>query len=276
MPAQTDVSGHYTHGRLTDAIRDGLASLGKTPGTVTVDDLAPGDEFHIGGRKASQDFLDQLGFRADKHVLDIGCGLGGAARFVASRYGSQVTGIDLTNEYVEAGKALCEWVKLDHCVALHHGSALALPFADNNFDGAYMLHVGMNIEEKDGLAAEVARVLRPGSVFGIYDIMRTGPGDLTFPVPWAATADLSAVAEPDRYKKALERAGFAIMAERNRRDFALAFFAELRAKTAAAGGPPPLGLHVLMGKTTPDKVQNMIDNIAKGRIAPVELIARKL
>ena len=73
-----------------------------------------------------------------------------------------------------------------------------------------------------------------------------------------------------------ERAGFAITAERNRRDFALAFFADLRAKTAAAGGPPPLGLHVLMGKTTPEKVQNMIDNISKGRIAPVELIARKL
>jgi len=88
--------------------------------------------------------------------------------------------------------------------------------------------------------------------------------------------DLSAVAEPDRYKKALERAGFAVTAERNRRDFALAFFADLRAKTAAAGGPPPLGLHVLMGKTTPEKVQNMIDNISKGRIAPVELIARKL
>ena len=151
-----------------------------------------------------------------------------------------------------------------------------MPFADNHFDGAYMLHVGMNIEDKEKLAAEVARVLRPGSAFGIYDVMRTGSGDLTYPVPWAATADLSAVAEPDRYKKALERAGFAITTERNRRDFALAFFADLRAKTAAAGGPPPLGLHVLMGKTTPEKVQNMIDNISKGRFAPVELIARKL
>ena len=104
MPAQLDVSRHYTHGGLTHAIRDELAWLGKASGTVTVDDLAPVDEFHIGGRKASEDFLDQLGFRADKHVLDVGCGLGGAARFVASRYGSLVTGIDLTSEYVETGK----------------------------------------------------------------------------------------------------------------------------------------------------------------------------
>jgi hypothetical protein len=108
MPAQTDVSRHYTHGSLTDAIRDGLASLGKAPGTVTVDDLAPVDEFHIGGPKASEDFLDQLGFRADKHVLDIGCDLGGAARFVVNWYGSPVTRIDLTSEYVETGRALCK------------------------------------------------------------------------------------------------------------------------------------------------------------------------
>ena len=116
---------------------------------------------------------------------------------------------------------------------------------------------------------------RSRAVFGIYDVMRTGPGDLAFPVPWATTAGLSAVADSDRYKRALQGAGFNILAERNRRDFALAFFADLRAKTAAAGGPPPLGLHVLMGKNTPEKVQNMIDNISRGHIAPVELIARK-
>ena len=117
-----------------------------------------------------------------------------------------------------------------------------------------------------------ARVLRSRSSFGIYDVTRTG---LSYPVPWATTADLSAVAEPERYKSALQEAGFTVIAEQNRRDFALAFFADLRAKTAAASGPPPLGLHVLMGKNTSEKVQNMIDNISNGRIAPVELIARK-
>ncbi len=150
-----------------------------------------------------------------------------------------------------------------------------MPFAERSFDGAYMLHVGMNIEDKEKLASEVARVLRPGSCFGIYDVMRTGPGDLTYPVPWATTADLSTVAEPERYRLALQKAGFTVIAERNRHDFALAFFKELQARTVAAGGPPALGLHLLMGKTTPEKVQNMVDNISNGRIAPVELIARK-
>ena len=101
--------------------------------------------------------------------------------------------------------------------------------------------------------------------------MRVGEGELTYPVPWATTAASSALARPAQYREALQAAGFLVIAERDRRDFALAFFDQLR----AAGGPPPLGLHILMGRTTPDKVQNMIQNVSSGRIAPVELIARK-
>ncbi len=275
MPAEHDISAHYTHGDLTSAIRRGIESLGKTINSVTIDDLAAVDEFHVGGRAASEHFLDQLDLTAEKHVLDVGCGLGGAARFVASRYRSRVDGIDLTPEYVETGAVLCGWVGLQERIRLYQGSALSMPFADHTFDGAYMMHVGMNIEDKAALCSEVGRVLRPGARFGIYDVMKTGDGELAYPVPWATTAATSFVAEPAQYRHALEAAGFSVLAELNRRDFALAFFEQLRARTMATGGPPALGLHVLMGRNAPDKIQNMIRNIQEGRIAPVELIARK-
>jgi ubiquinone/menaquinone biosynthesis C-methylase UbiE len=269
------VSSHYTRGNLLGAIRAGLAAAARTPEALTVDDLAPVDEFHIGGRRASEDFLDQMGFAAETDVLDLGCGLGGTARFVASRYRARVTGIDLTSEYIETGKVLCEWVGLADRVSLHHGSALDLPFPDGTFEAAYMMHAGMNIADKTGLCAEVSRVLRPGTLFGIYDVMRVGEGSLSYPVPWAASDATSFVARSEDYGQALRQAGFSIRAERNRRDFALDFFEQLRAKIAAVGGPPPLGLHILMGATAPSKVRNMVENIAAGRIAPVELIARK-
>jgi hypothetical protein len=100
MPTQQDVSNHYTHGDLAAAIRSGIESLGKTINSLTVDDLAPVDEFHIGDRQASEDFLGQLDLSPEKLV----------PRFVASRYGCRVTGIDLTPEYVETAKVLCRWV----------------------------------------------------------------------------------------------------------------------------------------------------------------------
>lgn len=275
MSGEKAVADHYTHGALLAAIRSGVEALGKTPETVSVDDLGPIDEFHIGGRTASEHFLGQLPLDADAHALDVGCGLGGGARFAASRFGCRVTGIDLTTEFVETGQALCAWVGLEDRVSLQQGSALDLPFEPGGFDAAYMMHVGMNIADKMRLFAEVARVLKPGGSFGVYDVMRAGGGDLTFPVPWAEAAETSAVDAPETYKEALEAAGLSVVAEQDRRDFALDFFAELAAKTAAAGGPPPLGLHVLMGETRAQKIKNMVENIAAGRIAPVELIATK-
>ena len=150
-----------------------------------------------------------------------------------------------------------------------------MPFADAAFDRAYMLHVGMNIPDKAALFAEVARVLRPGGTFAVYDVMRVGEGALAFPVPWGPTPDISALAAPDVYKAALRASKLEIVGERNRRDFAIEFFKTLRARMAGAGGPPPLGLHLVMGADSRLKIDNMIAGIELGVIAPVELIARR-
>jgi ubiquinone/menaquinone biosynthesis C-methylase UbiE len=275
MSTENEVAKHYTQGELLEAIRDGIAGLGESPETVSVDDLAPVDEFHIGGRQASEAFLSQLGLGAESHVLDVGCGLGGGSRFAVSRFDCKVTGIDLTPEFVDTGNALCGWVGLGDRVSLHHGSATDMPFADASFDAAFMMHVGMNIADKDGLFREIARVLKPGGTLGVYDVMQTAEGDLQFPVPWAETSETSAVGTPDAYKQAFERAGFKISAERDRGAFALEFFEEMNAKNAAADGPPPLGLHLLLGATRADKMKNLVENLSAGLISPVELVARR-
>lgn len=271
-----DVSAHYTSGELLAAIRDGVARLGKTPATVTVDDLAPVDEFHVGGRQASEHILGQLGLTQGQHVLDVGCGLGGSARFAAIRYGCQVTGLDLTEEFVTTGQVLCDWVGLADRVALRQGSAVAMPFEAEAFDAAYMLHVGMNIADKDRLCEEVHRVLRPGASFGIYDLMRKGEGDLAYPVPWAQTPEISVVSAPQDYRRALVKVGFTVTNEHNRGEFSREFLKKLKARIAKADGPAPLGLHILMGETAPQKVANMTRNIGRGTLVPVELVARKV
>jgi len=275
MPDRREVTSHYTHGNLLDAIRDGIRKLGKTVDQVLVDDLGPVDEFHIGGRVATENFLDQLDINDTHHVLDVGCGLGGASRYAAQRYGCRVTGIDLTPEYVETGNTLCEWVGLSNQIRLEVEDATALSHPDNTFDRAYLMHVGMNIEDKDTLAAELHRVVRPGGRVGIYDVMQVGEGELQFPVPWAAEQAGSSVSSPAIYKAALGSAGFNILSERNRQDFALEFFADLQTKAGSAEGPAPLGLNLLMGDTRAMKVKNMVENIARNLIAPVELVAEK-
>ena len=105
--------------------------------------------------------------------------------------------------------------------------------------------------------------------------MRIAEGELLFPLPWATTSESSKISSPERYKRALERAGFEILSERNRKKFALAYFADQKARSTAAGAAAALGLHTLMGEKRQDQIRNMVMLISKGVIAPCEVIARK-
>ena len=275
MEKSQNVAEHYAHGSLEQAILDALSVVGKDPSRLAHTDLAPVDEFHIGGREATIDLAQQLPFGPGFHLLDIGCGLGGASRYFAQERECKVTGIDLTEDYVRVASVLAARVGLGDRVSYRHGSALALPFTPQSFDGAYMLHVGMNIRDKAALFAEVRRVLRPGGTFAIYDVMREMEGgELAFPVPWASQQDISFVDSARTYRTLLEQAGFVVQVERSRRDFAINFFRQMRARAAATGGPSPLGLHILMGASAPQKVTNMISNLEAGLIAPTEVISR--
>jgi SAM-dependent methyltransferase len=257
MALEQEVAGHYTHGSLEAAILAGLQAMGRSRDHVGPDDLAAIDEFHIGGKAATEHLAIQLHLTSGTTLLDVGSGIGGAARFFARQYGCHVKGVDLTPEYVEVATRLTELVGLSGRAEFRVGSALALPFPDGSFDRATLLHVGMNIPDKTRLCREVHRVLKPGGLFAIYDVMRTGDEEIEFPVPWAATS-----------------AGFKITSERNRRDAGIEFFKTMKARIAESG-PPPLGLHILMGKDAPVKTANMLRNLEHGRIAPVEIIAAK-
>lgn len=273
MGVEQAVARHYAHGSLEETILDALTAAGKDLNRLTPKDLAPVDEFHVGGRAATIAFAEQFDPRPGMRLLDVGCGLGGAARYFAHEHGCRVVGIDLSEEYVNVANALAARVGLDERVSCEQGSVQALPFEPESFDGAYMFHVGMNVEDKSRLFAEVHRVLAPSGRFGIYDVMRLAPGDLSFPVPWASGPESSFVADAASYRRWLEAAGFEVLRERNRRDFALEVFAQMRARGAAAG-PGPLGLHIVMGASAGQKVKNMIGDISAGLIAPTELICR--
>lgn len=275
MNKELEVSTHYEHGSLIKVIEDGFNREGKAPSDLTLDDMSVIDEFHIGGRQASEEFLDQLQLEERSLVLDVGCGLGGPARFVASRFGCLVSGIDLTQEYVDTGNVLSNWVGLDKKVILQQGSAMALPFPDGQFDAAYMMHVGMNIADKKSLFSEVFNVLKPGGIFGIYDVMQVGSGEMEYPAPWAASENTSALASPQDYRTGLKEAGFNILATRERGDFAVEFFENIKRRMMEMTEEPLLGLHVLMGRDAKTKVANVLTSIKEGSIAPVELIAQR-
>jgi ubiquinone/menaquinone biosynthesis C-methylase UbiE len=273
MDVEAQVASHYTSQRLEQAILRGIAAAGKDTNQLTAYDFAGLDEFHVGGIEATKELAAQMELRPGMRLLDVGCGIGGPARFLAAEYGCKVDGVDLTAEFIEVGKFLTNMVKLDPLVAFTQTSALALPFQPATFDGAYMIHVGMNIADKAGIYREVRRVLKDGSLFTIFDVLRTKDGPIHYPMPWALTPETSFVAETADYRETLESAGFHIVKERRRGAFSVQFTERMMAQMKQSG-PPALGLHLLMGEKTPVMLKNILAAMRDDVLEPVELFAR--
>ncbi len=265
-----EIVRHYGAPTLFESITGALVKDGIDLNDLTVDDLGPVDEFHIGGRAATENLMEGAGIPDESRVLDVGSGVGGAARYLAENGRHTVTGVDLTPEYVEVATALTELVGLDGSATFQQADVCNLPFPPASFDAAVQLHVGMNIAHKERAFSEIARVLVDGGVLAIYDI--TGPADalFEFPVPWAASSSGSFLATVDEYVAALETAGFEVGRVVDRSDFAKQFFAGLRRRTSP---PPHLGLHLLMGEGAAIKYGNMVDAVESGTITPMEIVA---
>lgn len=262
---------HYHQDDLVDRIEAGFAKLGKTTDDLTIDDLGLVDEFHLGGRRATEIVLTDLAPTADSLVLDVGCGLGGAARYCASTFGCRVRGIDPAPSFIDAARAMTTWVGLDDRLDFTCVTAQALPAETGLFDAAYLLHVGMNVADKAGLFTGIARHLRPGGRLAVYDLMRTGDGEPAFPVPWASSAESSFVESQAAYEAALLAAGFSITSATRHDGLATAFVDTSKQGTAGTG-PPPVGLHLVMGPSTPQKIANLVAAVEQGAVAPVELV----
>jgi len=272
MPLERAVAGHYA--RLdVRLILDALRAAGKDTDALTIDDLAPIDEFHIRGREATVELADALGLDAGQHVLDVGSGIGGPSRYVAHAHGARVTGIDLTAEYCTLAERFARSTGLAERLAYHHGSALAMPFEGGAFDAAYTQHVAMNIADKPALYREIARVLKPGAAFGIYDVLKGPGGEVVYPTPWANDASTSFLVPPDEMRRLLEAAGFRIESWRDATAAGQAYFERMLGRIAESG-PPPLGLHLLL-PDFPMRIQNMMRGLAEDRIAVVQIVCRK-
>jgi ubiquinone/menaquinone biosynthesis C-methylase UbiE len=268
------VEQHYGRGRILDSILGALREAGKDLDRLKPEDLAPVDEFHIRGREATVELAQRASLEPGSRVLDVGCGLGGSARYLAAEHRCQVTGIDLTQEYVDVANALAGMVGLEGRVAFRQASALAMPFDDGSFDVVWTEHVQMNIADKRAFYGEIGRVTRPRGILLSHDIFRGDGGPLHYPVPWAEEPSISFLAAPDEVRHVLEDLGFLIHDWVDKTQPSLDWFVAAIERLKASG-PQPLGLHLLMGDTARAKFENNIRNLREGRFVVYQARAQK-
>ncbi len=260
---------HYTRQDLGDVILSALGKAGKDVDNLKSDDLAPIDEFHVRGRKATLELARDAGLGPDMHVLDVGSGVGGPSRCIAQEFGCRVTGIDLIEEYCRVAQMLALRIGLSNLVTFRQGDACALPFPDAAFDVVWTQHSAINISDKTTLYREMFRVLKNGGTLAIYDILAGPVTPIHFPVPWACRPEDSHLVTTEELRPLLEKSGFTIESWKDTTDIALAWFTNV-SKKIQQSGLTPLGIHVLLG--TDFKV--MAQNQRKNHAYPVDAECR--
>ncbi len=274
MTSQREISGFWAKGDTLERILTALEKAGLSLDNLSIHDLVPVDHFHARGLPATVDLADRLLIARGQHILDIGCAVGGPARYMADRFGCRVSGIDITPGFIEAGKELNRLTGMVDKVDIRVGDGATLPYESSSFDGAYTQHVTMNVADRAAFFAEASRVIRPGGFFALSEHGMGPKGDPIYPLPWADEPETSFLITRAETEALLSEAGFERIETVETGPKYVEGYRAVLAKIEA-DGLPILGLHVVGGDDMPVRATNSTRSIEEGRTFPIEVVCTK-
>jgi ubiquinone/menaquinone biosynthesis C-methylase UbiE len=185
-------------------------AAGLDPDRLTARDLWRWDQDHYGGLEAVDALADAMSIDADTRVIDLCCGMGGPARYLATTRGCSVHGVDLNQSRVDGANELTRRVQLDELVSFSQANICALPQPDASFDCAISQEAFLHIEDRESLLLQCRRVLKPGGRLGFTDWTAGAGLNEQHRQRFASTFAASRIVSPDDYRRLLPEAGFRV------------------------------------------------------------------
>ena len=264
----------WTRGDVHERVKIALKEANLLEKKLEIEDLFPLDQYHARGIAATIELADKLNFSKNSTIIDIGCGLGGPARYFSKRFNCNVYGIDITEAFIEIGNYFNKLTQIDHQVKLLKGDGENLPYQTEFFDGAVSQHVTMNIENREQFFNEAFRVLKKGAIFGFSEHGLGTKGSPIFPLPWADNEDMCFLKTPEYTKSLLKKIGFKNIKIISTGGKYISGYNSLL-KKGQSNEKPTLGIHVIGGDSMLERSKNSMQSIIENRTYPFEIICNR-
>ena len=266
---------------LKSKIIQAFEKAGKDIQKLEIKDLSVIDQLHTGGHLATIAIIEKAGLVPGANILDAGCGIGGSSRLLAKDFQLRVTGIDIVDEFIQTADFLTDLVsksvKLNDLIEFKQGSILEIPSPNGLYDAVLSQHTLMNIKEKDVLFKEFARVLKPGALLLLHEVVKKEDLPIDLPVPWAASYDISFLETWDFLLEQCEKAGFELVDYSDMAEQTEKWWVKVKEITEKfAENPRPLGPHIVFGENGKKFGKTMTSNVLTNRISVAQAVLKKL
>ena len=271
MDYEEAINKQYGMADLGTKILNALRDEGIDTKKLIQENLASIEDLHIRGRSATMELTQGAGLNDSMKVLDVGCGIGGPARAIVTKYGCNVTGLDLCKEFCDAAEIINNQLGLGKKIEIRQGNALDMPFDDVSFDFVMVQHVLMNIKNKNDLFSQIHRVLCPQGRLALYEICAGLNIPIHYPVMWANDTSINFLINPNEFRKLIKDNGFKELSWKDGTAKVLEGFQIRKSKqsTTSPSQTKPIN-YGLIFKNLKEKAQNLIRNYEEGRIVVIQ------
>jgi len=266
-----EITDHYSNALSTELILERIRA--HYPDGPDLYQLAPIDQLHTGGIRASEKLLSHLS--AGQQILDIGAGLGGIMRLASASKDCTVIGLDITHPFNQLNRQIGQLWKPQQPMTVTTADGQQLPFANDCFDRILCQHSLVNIPDKTAALREAHRTLRTDGRLVLHELLQ-GPNfdQLQYPVPWARSANTSHLMKPDELQQLLKESGFIITHYDDWSESAQAWRQKQSGKEQSGRTQQaPLSPALVLGPEFASMGRNIMQGLSQGALQVVEIVA---